>query len=441
MESARSVVGSAIGLLSVAFLVLLFIVGLTFWLGERARSSFDMTTHARDIRIAAVGLRTSLQAAESSQRGYLVTGNEVYLAPFSTAKAEALRLLPELSQRLPPESKPALDRLVVLVDQKVSEMDQTIELKRQRQDEELKALLRSNRGKALMDEANVFLSAFIRSADNLVAEEVVSQREGFDLLRTATLAAALLILFLTVLVVRLIARFISDLNRSRAETSALNTHLEKRVAERTEQLSQSRDRAEMLLAEVNHRVANSLAMVASLVGLQSRGAVSEETKELLAETQRRISAVSLVHKKLYTSNDVRVVSLDEYLPSLLDQLELSLRQDGHGAALRQVIEPMKLPTDQSVSLGIIATEWVTNAFKYAYPDGSGEIRVKLRSGQGGAAELVVEDDGIGRSEAEVVRGTGLGTKLVTAMAASLGAKVEYASRNPGTAARLILPLH
>jgi two-component sensor histidine kinase len=89
---------------------------------------------------------------------------------------------------------------------------------------------------------------------------------------------------------------------------------------------------------------------------------------------------------------------------------------------------------------VIVTEWVTNAFKYAYPDRPGDIRVRLKRLDDGRAELVVEDDGIGRKEGVPARGTGLGTRIVKGIAAAMRAEVEYLRRDPGTAARLVFPL-
>src|ERR1700742_1177824 len=84
--STRFVVNFSILLLTVGFLALCGIVGMTVWLGERARLYSDEASRLRDIRIAAVELRNALQSAESSQRGFLVGGNEIYLAPYDTAK-------------------------------------------------------------------------------------------------------------------------------------------------------------------------------------------------------------------------------------------------------------------------------------------------------------------------------------------------------------------
>lgn len=113
-----------------------------------------------------------------------------------------------------------------------------------------------------------------------------------------------------------------------------------------------------------------------------------------------------------------------------------MRGQGHGASLRYDLEQMSLPTDNSINLGVVATEWVTNAFKYAYPEKAGEIRVKLHRLPDGRLELAVEDDGIGRSDAAVAKGTGLGSRIVAAMATSMGAEVEYRTRQPGLTASL-----
>lgn len=98
------------------------------------------------------------------------------------------------------------------------------------------------------------------------------------------------------------------------------------------------------------------------------------------------------------------------------------------------LDPIFLLTDDAISLGIVVTELVTNAFKYAYPASGGVIRVQLRALGDDGAELIVEDDGIGRDGA--AKGTGLGTKIITAMATKLNAKIEFSDRQPGTAARL-----
>lgn len=216
--------------------------------------------------------------------------------------------------------------------------------------------------------------------------------------------------------------------------------LKSKKEEAERQVRISRDRAEALLTEVNHRVANSLTLVASLVSLQAKAVNNEEAKIALEETKARIYAISLVHKRLYSSGDVRFVELDEYLSGLLDHLEMAMRSEGSPTSLKYELEPLKLRTDASINLGVVVTEWVTNAFKYAYPTRKGEIRVRLKLIPEGQVELIVEDDGIGRPDDGLVRGSGLGTSIAKAMAQSMGAKIDYLEGKPGTRARLVFPL-
>jgi two-component sensor histidine kinase len=136
---------------------------------------------------------------------------------------------------------------------------------------------------------------------------------------------------------------------------------------------------------------------------------------------------------------VGVVQLDDYLSGLLEHLKTSLRSSGQGVNLVYDIPAVPLATDASINLGVVVTEWVTNAFKYAYPDGTGEVRVTVRQLPEDTLELVVEDDGVGRAEGAPAKGTGLGTKIVTAMATSMRAKIDYGAGQPGTSARLIFP--
>src|ERR1044072_7340237 len=437
--SGRFVVQSAIGLLAVGFLALLGIVGMTSWLGERAQVYFNDVIEARDTRGAAVELRTALQTAESAQRGFLFTGNQIYLAPYDSQKELAKRQLETLTTALAPYPNTGVmvHRLTELVIAKFAEMDETIALKNALRDDDALALTRTNRGKALMDEMNVFLAGIVRGTDERLTAGVSDQRANAAMLRAASIGGGLVIVLVVAAVVLTVTRYTREVRHARDEVHQLNTSLEERVQRRTGDLARARDRAELLLAEVNHRVANSLSLVASLVKLQSNAAPDKAAKDALAETQARIYAVASVHKRLYASGDVRSVALDEYLTSLLEQLQTSMRDEGVGASLTYDLEPIELPTDASINLAVVVTEWVTNAFKYAYPGRGGEVRVSLKRLAEGRAELAVEDDGVGRNES--VKGTGLGTRIVRAMAQTMGAEIQYLARAPGTAARLIFP--
>lgn len=198
----------------------------------------------------------------------------------------------------------------------------------------------------------------------------------------------------------------------------------------------SRDRAEMLLKEVNHRVANSLQLVGSLVAMQQRGVTDPAAREALAETQGRIAAIAQIHRRLYTSDDVTTVELDAYLAGLAGELEAAMSASGRSHRLLMRVAPIRVATDKAVPIGVVVTELVTNAFKYAYPTGaSGEIRVALEQA-GEQLELRVEDDGVGVSPEAAVKGSGLGMRVVRAMLDALKSSLEVDGSPPGT--RLVM---
>src|SRR5690349_3132614 len=130
MASSRLAFGVAGGLV-IGFLALFAMVGMTVWLGERSNTLFQQTALQRDTRTSAVELRDALRTAESSQRGYILTGNEIYLAPYDTAKARARQQFADLARLVTTVAQPPpyLSRLREAMDEKLVEMDQSIALK------------------------------------------------------------------------------------------------------------------------------------------------------------------------------------------------------------------------------------------------------------------------------------------------------------------------
>jgi two-component sensor histidine kinase len=220
--------------------------------------------------------------------------------------------------------------------------------------------------------------------------------------------------------------------------SAIMQAIEKRLLEKAREDAErdilaAKERAEVLLREVNHRVANSLSLVSSMVGLQANMVSDPAAKDALNETQARIYAIAAIHKRLYTANDVRFVEIDEYLRGIVEHLDQSLTAEGSGAHGVVEAETMMIPTDKAVSIGVAVTELVTNAFKYAYPPGvSGEVRVSLKRLADDRIRLSVKDQGVGWTGDGPIKGTGLGTRIVHAMATSLGTDIAYARGGSGT---------
>ena len=227
--------------------------------------------------------------------------------------------------------------------------------------------------------------------------------------------------------------------------SALEDALSRRRLERENELAQeeirrARDRAEAMLREVNHRVGNSLQLVSSFMSLQMRHVTDQGAKDALRESQARIEAVAHVHRRLYTSGDMSHVAMDEYLVGLMDELSKSIGPDDGSPKLTLDAEPLSVTTDQAVSIGVIVTELVTNAVKYAYAPGQGgEIRIHMRRENENRVMLTVEDDGPGMGDG-TPKGTGLGGKIISAMASGLRSAVEFDGAHKGVRARLSFDL-
>jgi two-component sensor histidine kinase len=200
----------------------------------------------------------------------------------------------------------------------------------------------------------------------------------------------------------------------------------------------ARDRAELLLAEVNHRVANSLALVASLARLQSNASDNAAVRHAMQEMEARIMAVAGVHRRLYTSSDVRYVEMGTYLAALVEDLRGALNESGQKRVIMLAAEAgIRMPTDKAVSLGVIMTELVTNAYKYAYAtDQRGEIRVSLQRTAPDHMCLVVADDGVGWTGVGDAKGSGLGTRVISAMAGNLRSALTYDPAHRGTRASI-----
>ncbi len=242
-------------------------------------------------------------------------------------------------------------------------------------------------------------------------------------------------------VVKAIGEDFFDLLVSAFEQALAQVRLKSAKEAVEEELRASNARLEALLREVNHRVSNSLQLVSAFVHMQAGALGDAGAKAALQDTQRRIQAIAQVHRRLYTSNDVDLVSMDDYLAALVSELEQTWSTPTSPRLLKLSSEPIRLKTDRAISLGVIVNELVSNACKYAYAaDMDGEVRIRLSGGTSGTFELSVEDDGCGLPEDGSIRGTGLGTKLVRAMAASLQAEVSFDPAHRGCRATIRAPL-
>jgi two-component sensor histidine kinase len=212
------------------------------------------------------------------------------------------------------------------------------------------------------------------------------------------------------------------------------------------EVREARDRFEalaaeraLLMREVNHRVGNSLQLIASLLTLQSNAAPGKDVKDALADATGRVLAVAQLHRRLYTSDDVKQVAIDQYLGALVEDLRRST--ESHLLAqLTLEADPVRLNPDGAVAIGVIVNELVTNAMKYAYPTGPGPIRVILSAQGDESATVTVEDDGVGQSKSNGANSTGLGQRIIAAMASKLHADITHDPAHKGLRVNVSFPL-
>jgi two-component sensor histidine kinase len=191
---------------------------------------------------------------------------------------------------------------------------------------------------------------------------------------------------------------------------------------------------ELLLREVNHRVGNSLQIIASLLHLQANSSTQEDVKAALTNAMGRVAAVAQVHRRLYTSHDLKSVMLNQYLDALLEDLRRSAEGNKMSRLTLQAAA-VEIDPDRAVAIGIIVNELVMNAVKYAYPDGAGPIHVELTA-DNDELLLSIADEGVGFNGKSDPRSTGMGQRIVSAMAAKLCASVERDEAHAGT--RIVL---
>ena len=217
---------------------------------------------------------------------------------------------------------------------------------------------------------------------------------------------------------------------------AIEDITDRRVAERLlHSLSEQKD---MLLAEMSHRVANSLQIIASILLLKARSVQSEETRGHLEDAHRRVMSVASLQQHLKATGKGEEIEVGAYLIKLCEALSGSMVRERSPIELSVDAGPGTVKSEQAVSIGLIVTELVINALKYAFPVDSavGHIVVGYNA-NGGEWTLSVSDNGGGMQDEPGKKSTGLGTTLVKALAQQLEARVETKAGGAGTIVSII----
>ena len=195
-----------------------------------------------------------------------------------------------------------------------------------------------------------------------------------------------------------------------------------------------------LIREINHRVKNNLQIISSLLNLQANSLKDTQAIDALRESHKRVKAISLIHQKLYGTEDFASISLDEYIHSLFS--ELKTVYDAKNVSLICKVEPndMLLDMESAVPIGLILNETITNALKYAFiGKESGEILISFKENHDLSCLLSVNDNGIGiPTDFDYKNSTSLGIRIISELSRQLRGKFQYYSDN-GTHFTLSFP--
>lgn len=192
------------------------------------------------------------------------------------------------------------------------------------------------------------------------------------------------------------------------------------------ELQRSLTEKEVLLKEVHHRVKNNMQVISSILNLQSSYIDDETALAMLRESQDRIKSMSFVHESLYQSDTLSEVNFTEYIQNIVRNLYHSYAPAGSDIELDFELQEVLLNLDTSIPCGLIVNELISNAFKYAFPEGkSGVVQVKLFKMEDGRLKLIIKDNGIGLPENfDIDAAESLGLQLVTTLATQISGKLK-----------------
>lgn len=201
------------------------------------------------------------------------------------------------------------------------------------------------------------------------------------------------------------------------------------------QKKKSRDKIELLMRELNHRVKNNLQVLLSMINLQQSQLIDQASKDALKATQSRIMAMSFIHRKLYKEKEFTLIDIGEFIKELVEDLRLVYCSPQQQLTTHYQIQLLELEADKAIPLGLLINEIVTNAFKYAlvqHPHGILHISLSIHERD---ISLSISDNGPGYEPDPANRHNGFGNSLVSTLARQLKGSLHY-KNNQGTTVTL-----
>ena len=236
------------------------------------------------------------------------------------------------------------------------------------------------------------------------------------------------------LIVLLIIAVILLWNRSLQREIVKRTIIEEKLETSLLELGKKNEEKRAMLKEIHHRVKNNLQVVNSLLKFQSRKLESEEAITMFKETRNRVVSMALLHEKMYRSDDIHQIDVQDYISLLVEDLVKSYAVDKN-IKLDIKIEAVNLMMRTLVPLGLIINEMITNSLKHGFKDrDEGVISVYIKQLDGVQYEMIIGDDGSGIEKGK--KSTGIGVKLIEIFTKQLNGTLQQLEQ-PGAVFKLI----
>jgi two-component system, sensor histidine kinase PdtaS len=247
-----------------------------------------------------------------------------------------------------------------------------------------------------------------------------------SILRNIIIASTLLVAIILFALFKLKQRRNAILQAQQEKINLQNKALEKTIAEKNQLLIEK----EWLVKEIHHRVKNNLQIIISLLNSQSNYLDSKEAIAAITESRHRMQAMSLIHQKLYQSDDTKSVNMRNYIHELADYLEASFA-DQNKISFILDIDNIELDLTQAIPVGLILNESITNSIKYAFDSGErGSIKVNMKISNSKNVELEIADNGKGLPDNfDVKKSNTLGMLLINGLVKQIGGNLQFYNRN------------
>jgi signal transduction histidine kinase len=466
------------------FAALLLLMIASFWLAQRTQSTTENVLKARAQRTVLVRLLSTVQDAETGQRGYLLTGEDRYLKPYETAISNIEQRLRDVRSAFKenPDEAAAIEKIDRTIDDKLAELAETIRAFKAGKPSEALDIVKSDRGKDLMDQIRVLIGEAFEHVDQKLSEGIEEQRVDAARARQFALLAGTFLLLTALGAIATIVRYTRQLISARNELQELNTGLENRVAERTADLQRANEEIQRFAYIVSHDLRAPLVNVmgytseleASLETLQAltndpqinvlataeaaKTAVATDLPESIGfirtSTQKMDGLIKAILKLSREGQRVLAperINLADFFDSVADSVQH--RVSSAGGEIR-VVKPLATVEGDRLALEQIFGNLVDNALKYRAKDRPPVITIRQASNRWGAVDIEVEDNGrgIGDEDRERVfdlfrragpqdqQGEGIGLAHVRTLVRRLGGEITMTSQlGRGTTFRVTVP--